>query len=209
MTKRDRQDTPDWQQEIPYKLCAQDDKDFKIRYRSSCLCGTVEYAVDEDPCGAKFCHCTGCQRLHGMQFTVANSVHCQNSYCRSLAILFTAGAPFQWAAIFHKKNVRFLKGVDSLGFLNTQDRCPKHELPCKVSCTNCHSPIASEGRNMWMAFPTLFDFEDRNIPHCFQPDCHIFYAQRCMDVHDGMPKWSGHKDDSDKMEEVKSKHNIS
>ena len=105
--------------------------------------------------------------------------------------------------------MRFIKGVDMLGFLNTQDRIPKHELPCKVSCTRCHSPIASEGRNMWMAFPTLFDFPDRKIPECFQPDSHIFYAQRCMDVHDGKPKWSGHKDDSDEMKEEKSDHNIS
>lgn len=65
MSKRERQDTPDWQQEVPYKLCAQDDKDFQIKHKSSCLCGTVEYAVDSDPCAAKFCHCTGCQRLHG------------------------------------------------------------------------------------------------------------------------------------------------
>ena len=111
--------------------------------------------------------------------------------------------------MFHKKNVRFLKGVNSLGFLNTQDRCPKRELPAKVSCTRCHSPIASEGRNMWMAFPTLFDFEERNIPPVFQPDCHIFYAERCMDVNDGMPKWSAHKDDSDRMKEVKSDRNVS
>ena len=65
MSKRERQDTPDWQQEVPYKLCAQNDKDFQIKYKSSCLCGAVEYAVDSDPCAAKFCHCTGCQRLHG------------------------------------------------------------------------------------------------------------------------------------------------
>lgn len=182
MSKRERQDTPDWQQEIPYTL-AKDEKDFTIKYKSTCLCGAVEYAVDADPLGSKFCHCTGCQRLHG--------------------------APFQWAAIFPKEHVRFIKGVDMLGFLNTQDRIPKHELPCKVSCTRCHSPIASEGRNMWMAFPTLFDFPDRKIPECFQPDSHIFYAQRCMDVHDGKPKWSGHKDDSDEMKEEKSDHNIS
>ena len=111
-----------------------------------------------------------------------------------LFVVSFAGAPFQWAAVYHKKNVRFIKGSDMLGFLNTQDRCPKRELPCKVSCTRCHSPIASE---------------DRNIPKAFQPDCHIFYAERCMDVHDGMPKWAGHKDDSERMKEEKSDHNIS
>ena len=52
----------DWRQQAPYK---QSETDFKIKYRSSCLCGAVEYAVDAEPKGAKFCHCVGCQRLHG------------------------------------------------------------------------------------------------------------------------------------------------
>lgn len=64
MAKRERQETPDWQQEIPYIL-AKNEKDFKIKYKSSCLCGAVEYCVNADPKGSKFCHCTGCQRLHG------------------------------------------------------------------------------------------------------------------------------------------------
>lgn len=92
-----------------------------------------------------------------------------------------------------------MKGVDKIAFFNTQDKCPKHELPCKVSCTACHSPIAAEGRNMWMGFVPLFDFPDRKVPDCFQPDSHIFYAERCMAVKDGMPKWAGFKDDSEKL----------
>ncbi len=207
MSKRERQDTPDWQQEVPYIL-AKDEKEFKIKYRSTCLCGAVEYVVNSDPKGSKFCHCTGCQRLHGMSSRFL-LVAVLESYATRYQNTTLAGAPFQWAAIFPKENVRFTKGVDMLGFLNTQDRCPKHELPCKVSCTRCHSPIASEGRNMWMAFPTLFEFEDKKIPKSFQPDCHIFYAQRCMDVNDGMPKWFAHKEDSEKMKEEKSDHLIS
>ena len=62
---------------------------------------------------------------------------------------------------------------------------------------------------MWMAFPTLFDFKDRKIPHSFQPDSHIFYAERCMDVNDGMPKWSGFEDKSERMQEERHPHHIS
>jgi hypothetical protein len=35
------------------------------------------------------------------------------------------------------------------------------------------------------------------MPKCFQAGCHIFYAQRAMDVPDGLPKWSRHKDQSE------------
>ena len=54
---------------------------------------------------------------------------------------------------------------------------------------------------MWMGFVPLFDFPDRKVPDCFQPDSHIFYAERCMEVKDGMPKWAGFKDDSEKLSE--------
>ena len=62
---------------------------------------------------------------------------------------------------------------------------------------------------MWMAFPTLFDFEGRKIPKSFQPDSHIFYAERCMDVNDGMPKWSGFEGKSNEMEEECHPHHVS
>ena len=36
----------------------------------------------------------------------------------------------------------------------------KHEriLPCNVSCALCGTLIADEGRKMWLAFPSLFNF---------------------------------------------------
>jgi hypothetical protein len=72
----------------------------------------------------------------------------------------------------------------------------RHErlLPCKVACARCGTLIADEGRNMWLAFPTLFDFgTPPQVPEAFRPTCHIFYEMRVMDVDDGLPKWSGHK----------------
>jgi len=50
---------------------------------------------------------------------------------------------------------------------------------------------------MWLAFPSLFDFgTPPNAPESFKPTCHIFYGMRMLDVTDGLPKWSGHKDRS-------------
>lgn len=113
-----------------------------------------------------------------------------------------AGAPFQWAALFHKKSVRFLKGVEKLMFFYSQDKTPRHVLPCKVSCSICHSPMADDGRNMWMSFPTLFKFPDSKPPEAFRPSCHIFYNQRCIDISDDKPKWAGHQDDSEQIQDL-------
>ena len=148
------------------------DQNFIPKYRARCHCGAVQYEVGADPVDAKICHCLACQKLHG--------------------------APMQWAAIFHKRDVRLNQGIEHLRFFNSE--CLKHEriLPCKVSCGRCGTPIADEGRRMWLAFPSLFDFgRIANVPASFKPTCHIFYGSRVVDIHDDLPKWSGHKDSSE------------
>ena len=154
------------------------DPNFLPRYTARCHCGAVCYEVSADPLDAKLCHCRNCQTLHG--------------------------APMQWAAIFEKADVRFVTGVDALTFYNTERHAYQpldaRELPCKVACKHCGSLIADEGRRMWLAFPTLFDFgQPAQVPEAFKPSCHIFYGQRVQDMEDGLPKWSAHKDRSERL----------
>ncbi len=154
-----------------HKYASLDDSAFIPKYRAACFCGKVRYEVSAEPVDAKICHCRTCQTLHG--------------------------APMQWAAIFHKHHVRFTAGLDQLRFFNSELGINKHILPCKVSCNQCGTPIADEGRRMWLAFPTLFDFgPDTGIPDSFKPTCHLFYGQRVIDISDNLPKWSGHKNHS-------------
>lgn len=160
----------DWRDAPPYARSDAADE-FVIRYRARCHCGAVEYGVRNDPVDAKLCHCRGCQVLHG--------------------------APFQWAVIFHKTDVLFLRGVDDLYFYNSGLDQPGHVLPCKLGCNRCRSPIADEGRRMFLAFGPLFDFgSPPRVPPAFQPTCHIFYGTRVIDVDDDKPKFLGHKDRS-------------
>ena len=103
----------------------------------------------------------------------------------------------QWAAIFHKKDVRFTAGFEELGFYNVTLGTRERILPCKLRCLRCGTLIADEGRNMWLAFPTLFEFgSPPAVPDSFRPTCHIFYGNRVVDVDDDLPKWSGHKNKS-------------
>jgi len=150
------------------------DAEFKVKYRASCYCNAVQYEVCADPVDAKICHCAACQKLHG--------------------------APMQWAAIFNKGDVRITKGMDSLRYYNSERNIHERVLPCKVSCALCGTPIADEGRRMWLAFPSLFDFNGlAAVPETFGPTCHIFYGYRLMDIEDTLPKWLGHKKYSERL----------
>lgn len=147
------------------------DLSFIPLYTAHCHCHSVRYEVCADPVDAKLCHCRNCQVLHG--------------------------APMQWAAIFHKHDVRFIAGVEHLRFYNSTLNRPERTLPCKVACALCGTLIADEGRAMWLAFPTLFDFgEPPQVPDTFRPTSHIFYGSRVLEIDDGLPKWSGHKNTS-------------
>ncbi|MCP4896627.1 MAG: GFA family protein [bacterium] len=140
-------------------------------YTAQCTCGTVAFEVCSDPVDSKLCHCRTCQTLHG--------------------------APFQWAVIFHKQHVRFMRGIKDLRFFSAETGRREHTLPCKLSCSVCGSPIADEGRRMFLAFGPLFDFGMPTVvPPAFKPTCHIFYGARIIDMHDSLPKYLGHKGSS-------------
>jgi hypothetical protein len=157
---------------FPANMAHPDDEDrVMTSYSALCFCGTVRYLALADPVDAKLCHCRTCQVLHG--------------------------APMQWAAIFRKSDVRFTVGEEHLRFYNSAFDLHERILPCKVSCALCGTPIADDGRSMWLAFPSLFDFgTPPRVPAPFKPTCHIFYSMRVMEIEDGLPKWSGHKNES-------------
>lgn len=123
---------------------------------------------------------------------------CLNSaFCTSLILS-------EWVSIFHKGNVRFQKkSLDHLYFYSGEkdvgsdairSSAMRPDLPLKVSCSHCRTPIADEGRHMWLAFTTLFGFTvEDGIPDSFKHGCHLFYGQRCVNLSDDEVKWEGHE----------------
>ncbi|OAA59776.1 Mss4-like protein [Niveomyces insectorum RCEF 264] len=158
-------DTWDWKHTLPYNN-PHNTKD--AVWQGACYCQAVVYDVTRDrPLSSKYCHCNACKTLHG--------------------------APFQWAAIFHKDDLRIVQGVDALMFYSAGNKLARHQLPCKVYCKHCYAPIMDEGRRMLMVFPTLIQgITTPKAREAFQPQCHIFYGERVVDFdHDGLTKWPG------------------
>ncbi|KAH8595969.1 Mss4-like protein [Bisporella sp. PMI_857] len=155
----------EWKILAPYNVHGKQGN-FMALYDSSCHCGRVTYQLSiEKPLDAKHCHCKTCQKLHG--------------------------APFQWAAIFHKGDISFTNGHNNFTWYESNDKTVEHKLPCKVTCSYCRTLIIDEGRNMVLIFPTLINFKSQEEQKRFDSTCHIFYGSRVVDISDGRPKWCG------------------
>mmetsp|Transcript_31582 Transcript_31582/g.73624 ORF Transcript_31582/g.73624 Transcript_31582/m.73624 type:complete len:477 (+) Transcript_31582:97-1527(+) len=157
----------EWSSEPPYGTPS----GFVRKYSASCFCGRVKFQVSADPLAAKICDCSACQRLHG--------------------------APCQWAVLFKKEAVKFdQSSFEHLRWYNCSSDFAttsgdERELPSKVQCKHCGSWVADEGRRMFMAFPTLFEFvkgdgSPPEFPPAFMPTCHIFCASRALVADDGL-----------------------
>jgi hypothetical protein len=167
-------ETEPWRNRPPYRTHAEGG--FPVKYEADCHCGRVKYQLSREvPLGSKFCHCSTCQKQHS--------------------------APFQWAAIFHKDDINFLSGDRWLEWYNPSAKEAGYNLPCKVRCSYCHSPVMDEGRNMVLLFPSLIKMKNQKERDNFKPHCHMFYAQRHVDIPDGLPKWSGMEKESDLIED--------
>ncbi|KUI72167.1 hypothetical protein VM1G_07490 [Cytospora mali] len=160
-----------WKTEHPYQKT---DEDFKVEWEASCHCGNVKYQLSrEKPLASKYCHCIQCQTMHASH-----------------------QAPFQWAAIVHKTDLRFGNGAEGLTFYSNTLQKPVRELPCKAYCATCHTPIMDEGRNMIMLFPELIEgIHSEKGKEAFKVQDHICWGSRVTDngvfEGDGVKKWSG------------------
>lgn len=165
----------------PY-LTLKPDEFGPVTWRGRCHCGNIRYSLRREmPLNAKYCHCRGCQVMHG--------------------------APFQWAAIFHKSDMTFANGSCGLEFYSSLNQSSEYGTPTKVSCCHCRTPIMDEGRRVCLLFPTLIDLsgwdnETMERRKAFEASCHIFYTSRVVDILDGKPKWAGMDGKSDLLDDL-------
>jgi hypothetical protein len=107
-------------------------------------------------------------------------VHAMSKTLRDIDLF--AGAPFQWAAIFHKSDLTFDKGAHGLSFYSSAHSTREYEVPTKVSCSFCRTPIMDEGRNVCLIFPEAIvagdsDEERQKWREAFAPE-YVITSQR-------------------------------
>lgn len=155
-SSRHKHEDDSWKYRAPYQI-QKDDEFGPVKWEAMCHCGNVQYQIKQErPLAAKYCHCRACQVLHGI-FPLKSQII-------ESADMFPA-APFQWCAIFRKTDIRFKKGTDSLMFYSSHEKSKEYQVPTKVYCSNCNSPIMDEGRNMCLIFPELIDLGKTEEEH--------------------------------------------
>jgi len=165
-------------------------REFKNKYVLECFCKRVQFSISSDPLDVKICHCDMCKKLHG--------------------------APMQAAAVFYKTDAMLTKGLaGDIAFFSASLPNPhmtSHATPCprKIYCAGCGCPLADEGKNMFIAYPSsLHHYKSLNakgpgehgarepeegmgkLPPAFNVRKHIFYGKRAFDMNDGIEKWEG------------------
>ena len=68
-------DIDQWKHREPYRVHEKADN-FDVKWEGQCHCGKVQYQLSrEKPLAAKYCHCTTCQRLHGVSVLLHVECH--------------------------------------------------------------------------------------------------------------------------------------
>jgi len=192
----------DWIENPPFRWKGNrgDGEEFVNKYVLECFCERVQFTLSADPLDVKICHCDMCKKLHG--------------------------APMQAAAVFHKTDARLTKGklgdiaFFSPGLPNPHMTSHATPTPRKLYCAGCGCPLADEGKNMFIAYPSSMHHwksakakgpgeEGANppeegigkLPPAFHVRKHIFYGKRAFDMKDGLEKWEGLDGKSRKMDD--------
>jgi hypothetical protein len=70
--KTTHRDIDQWKHRAPYRIHENGDN-FNVKWKGKCHCGKVEYQLSrEKPLKVKYCHCTTCQRLHGVRIAICD-----------------------------------------------------------------------------------------------------------------------------------------
>jgi len=139
------------------------------RYEAQCPCGRIHFSVEGDPLFTQYCHCEKCREV---AFESSNPQD-------KMGYSFTAA--------YLTKHFHITKGEDDL---ETLVRLNSNLL----RCSHCKSlvygisrdPAKQQGLGINM---NNFRFSGAR-PDSFQPNKHIYYENRIIDIDDDLPKYN-------------------
>ena len=129
-------------------------------YTSNCLCKAVSFEITGPPAMCVVCHCSMCRR--------------------------STGAPYTHVAAFPSANVKLIGDEDALQTYNSSEGLERRR--CAKCGANVLHVIAAHKLSAIPLGTMNGAFENNTYIDDFKPACHLFYADRVVDVKDGAPK---------------------
>ncbi|XP_006454965.1 hypothetical protein AGABI2DRAFT_198638 [Agaricus bisporus var. bisporus H97] len=147
-------------------------------FEGSCFCRSLSWRLEGEPLISIYCHCTICQRMNGAPFN--HGLH------------FPATS-FSWT---HQNP----DAVFSTPYLNPESQWSTYR------CQTCYTFIGGVNTvlNLWTlkAAHLSRDPETKLVKNAdkIKATAHIFYDTRALDIPDGLPKWDGYENQSNRLE---------
>lgn len=136
----------------------------KVLFQGSCFCGEVVVKCRDQPRSVSYCHCTICRRLTGAPFSA------QALFPSAMAdVELEPGAKLQ--------SLQTSRAV-------TRQRCATCQSP--VRATLFGGKFSAIPLGMLGRWTSVVD----GVENPLQPQHHLHYAERVMDVVDGLPKYA-------------------
>lgn len=102
------------------------------------------------------------------------------AYCHCESCRSWLGAPIHAASLWPTDNVAVTQGEDHLAIYVRTEESLRH------FCTSCGAPVLIRHPNMGMTDVPAGSVSELT----FQPTIHVHYAEKVMQVRDGLPKYA-------------------
>ncbi|KAH6916716.1 Mss4-like protein [Coprinopsis sp. MPI-PUGE-AT-0042] len=148
-----------------------------VTISGGCFCRAARYELKGKPFRSSYCHCTLCQRL--------------------------SASPFVWTTHWEADQFKWTHSESPEDQLQSYSVANKPWKKC-YRCKDCGSQIVSYNSKTgrWSTWGAQFDRDDNaKIKNwdVVKPNAHIFYETRVLDIEDGLGKWAGYADESQKL----------
>lgn len=139
------------------------------KYYGQCYCGAVKFNVSSEPLFTQYCHCNKCREVASLSKREADKLG------------------YNFTAAFLTQHFQITDGKEHLTIL------PRNNSNLML-CQSCNSLLygisMDEDKQAGIGVnANNFIFSEKELPASFQPDKHIYYAEKLVEFDDELPKY--------------------
>lgn len=140
-----------------------------MQYLGQCFCGNVKFEAQGDPIFTQHCHCNKCREIAALSQNEKDKIG------------------YGFTAAYLRENFIITEGQDHLAIYPRNSSDLFLCMDCKSHIYGMSQDPAKQAGIGVNANNFVFT---NGLPASFEPEKHIFYADRTVDVDDELPKYT-------------------